>query len=176
MDKPHVGAIRRSVSFFRPFSLKQRLISMFVAILLLVCIGIGSFFFLSARQTLRKATIAGAGVNLGYLMENIESRMLQCEELSNWILVNRNIERVLIRDYSSDDPRVNYNRDIQTAYSALYEHVLRTSISGYVLSILIYGFNDVVLRVFEEADGITMSSLASSSWFYPGMNAGNRLV
>ncbi|NLN46055.1 MAG: hypothetical protein GX153_05760 [Clostridiaceae bacterium] len=104
MDKPHVGAIRRSVSFFRPFSLKQRLISMFVAILLLVCIGIGSFFFLSARQTLRKATIAGAGVNLGYLMENIESRMLQCEELSNWILVNRNIERVLIRDYSSDDP------------------------------------------------------------------------
>ncbi|NLN46056.1 MAG: histidine kinase [Clostridiaceae bacterium] len=53
---------------------------------------------------------------------------------------------------------------------------MRTSISGYVLSILIYGFNDVVLRVFEEADGITMSSLASSSWFYPGMNAGNRLV
>ena len=34
----------------------------------------------------------------------LESRMLQCEELSNWILVNRNIERVLIRDYSSDDP------------------------------------------------------------------------
>lgn len=176
MDTTPVVPSPRGMPLFRSPSLKKRLIASFTAILLLVCIGISLFFYASTRQSLRRATIEGANLNLGYLVENIETRMRQCEELSDWILVNRNIERVLIRDYSGSDPDVNYNRDIQNAYNTLYEHVLRTSVGGYVLSILIYGFNDVELRVFEEADGITLSSLASSSWFFPSMNAGNRLV
>lgn len=174
MADPAAG--RRARPTFRTLSLKQRLIVSFTSVLLFVSVGASMMYFLLTRDVLRDNTVRGARVNLGYLMENVDARLRQCQDFSDWILVNRNIERVLIRDYGSGDPSLNYNADIQTAYNLVYDYALRSAVGEYVLSIIIYGYNDVTLRVFEEADGITLSSLVTSAWFFEGMNAGNRIV
>ncbi len=176
MDQSSKPAPRRGRPGIRNLSLKQRLIVSFTSVLFIMCVGVSLILFGYTRSVLKENTISGARVNLGYLMDNVDSRLKQGEELSNWILVNRNFERVLIRNYSGADPNANRSLDIQTTYNLVYDHMLRSSISGYILSIVIYGYNDVIVRVYEEADGITLSSLVTCSWFYDGMNAGNRMV
>ena len=160
----------------RNLSLKNKLIVSFALVLFVTCVGISLTYYTYIRSVLRGTTIRDTSVNLGYLMDNVDARLQQCELLSDWILVNRGIERVLIRDYGATGPNTNRSLDLQTTYNQVYDHVLRTSINRYVLSIVIYGFNDVTIKVFEEADSISLNALVTSPWFYEGMNSGNRII
>jgi len=160
-------------NFIKYNSLKTKLILSFTAVLISLSIAICVFYYYNERQTLEKNIIESSYSDIRYLSNNIEKQLKLCEKLSDWVYVNRRIEKVLIRDYT--DEKIGYNVDIPVIQQLIDDQLASASIGKYIASFIIMGNNGVCLSVGNDPDWTDKTALKSMNWFIEAMNKNGRV-
>lgn len=150
-------------------TLKSKLIAAFSLVLASFSIMIVMYYSYYTNNLLINQTIQNASTNTGYLLSVVDQQMKSTEELSDWVYINRDIDMVLIRDYSRGD--YNFNRDISAALKTINNRLSSSSIGKYVTSFIIWGRNNIKVTVGPETDYIDLDSLFVSPWFIKGINS-----
>ncbi|MHB8061573.1 MAG: sensor histidine kinase [Ruminiclostridium sp.] len=152
---------------FNLYTLKNKLILYFSIIFIIVSLCISFFYSNYTKDLLEQKIIDNTQNNLNYILSNVDQQLRQCQELSDWIYLNRNLDKILVRNYS--DPKYNLEYDISAAYKVLNDRILNSSIGKYMVSVIIEGKNSVYLKLFEEADYIDIKALKATEWFQEGI-------
>jgi hypothetical protein len=127
-----------------------------------------SFYYANyTKDLLEKNIVDNNRNNLKYILSNVDNQMHLCQELSDWIYLNRYLEKVLIRDYS--DSKYNFDQDISQAYKVLNDMISNSAIGKYVVSVIIKGKNNIDLKLFYESDHIDINTLINTEWFKKGL-------
>ncbi|HEY5584811.1 MAG TPA: histidine kinase [Ruminiclostridium sp.] len=158
---------------FKLYTLKNKLIFYFSIIFIIVSLSISFFYSNYTKDLLEQNIIDNTQNNLNYILSNVDQQLRQCQELSDWIYLNRNLDKILVRDYS--DSTYNFDYDISTAYKVLSDRILNSSIGKYIVSVIIEGKNNMYLKLFEEADTIDIKTLKATEWFQKGISTENFL-
>lgn len=153
---------------FNLYTLKNKLILYFSIIFVIVSLCVSFFYSNYTKHLLEKNIIDNTQNNLNYILSNVDQQLRQCQELSDWLYLNRNLDKILVRDYS--DPKYNFDYDISAAYKVLNDRILNSSIGKYIVSVIIEGKNNVYLKLFEEADSIDVNLLKATQWFKNGIS------
>jgi two-component system, sensor histidine kinase YesM len=153
---------------FNLYTLKNKLILYFSIVFIIVSLCISFFYSNYTKDLLEQNIIDNTQNNLNYILSNVDQQLRQCQELSDWIYLNRNLDKILVRDYS--DPKYNFEYDISAAYKVLNDRILNSSIGKYMVSVIIEGKNNVFLKLFEEADYVDIKTLKATDWFQEGIS------
>ena len=145
------------------YTLKNKLILYFTIAIAALSLFISIYYFYYARDLIDEKVIENSQKDIEYILSNVDSQIKLVENLSDWIYMNRDLDKVLMRDYSDEDN--NYDYDISTAMKALYSRIFNSSIGKYMNSIVIEGNNGVYLKLYEESDNISIEDLKSEEWF-----------
>ncbi len=156
---------------FNLYTLKNKLILYFSIVFIIVSLCVSFFYANYTKDLLEQNIIDNTQNNLNYILSNVDQQVRQCQELSDWIYLNRNLDKILVRDYS--DSKYNYEYDILSAYKILSDKILNSSIGRYVVSVIIQGKNNIYLKLFEEADYIDINTLKATQWFKKGISTEN---
>jgi len=149
-----------------PYTLKNKLILYFSIVFILVSLCITFYYSNYTKNLLEKNIVENTQNNLTYILSNIDRQIQQCQELSDWLYINRNLDKVLTRDYT--DSNYNFDYDISAAYKEISNRVTNSSIGKYVVSIIIEGKNKVDLKLYSEADFIDINKMKTTEWFQRG--------
>jgi two-component system sensor histidine kinase YesM len=162
------------ISIHRFTSLKSKLIIYFTIIINILSISICLFYYNYSREALVQNIINNSYTNIRYLSNNIDKQLKLCENLSDWIYVNRSIEKVLIRDYKSGNS--SYNIDIPSVQKLVNDRVASTSIGKYVSFLIISGINGIYLTVGNDTDWIDKKEVQGREWFKDGLGKLDRIA
>ena len=125
------------------------------------------YYYYYNKQLLKESTVNNAIGNIEYFQSNVDKILFQCEIISNFIYINRDIDKLLIRDYFGESPKeyYNYNLDINNAQKVLNDRVASSPIRPYIKALIIKGNNNVFLKTGHEADYINVEQLNEQPWF-----------
>ncbi|NLK87584.1 MAG: histidine kinase [Clostridiaceae bacterium] len=147
-------------------TLKDKIIVGFSIILALVSFFIIAYYYNYTKSKLEERAVENTQSNIRYLLSNVDKQLAQCSALSDWIFINRNIDKVLVRDYRNETH--NYNLDISTALKVIEDRITSSSIGGYVTSLVIRGNNGVQLTFGIETDYLDYAEMYQKDWFIQG--------
>ena len=150
-------------------TLKSKLIVSFSLVLAAVSLLVVLYYSYYTNNLLLYRTIENARANTGYLLSVVDQQMKLTEELSDWVYINRDIDKALIRDYS--DPKYNFNQDVSNVLKVINNRISSSSIGKYVTAFMIHGINNVKVTVGPEVDYIDMETLQSYPWFIEGIKS-----
>lgn len=163
-----------SVSTFAGFkSLKIKLIVYFMSIFVIISISISLYYYYNQKQSIESNTIKNSYDSINYLLNNVDKQLKLCDKLADWIYINRDIGRILSRDYNGDKNK--YNIDIPVVQRLLEDTVGSSSIGGYISSLIIMGDNGVVLSIGIDSDWIDKEELKNALWFKDAMDKNGRV-
>ncbi len=149
-----------------PYTLKNKLILYFSTVFILVSLCISYYYSNYTKNLLEKNIVDNTQNNLRYILSNIDRQIRQCQDLSDWLYINRNLDKLLIRDYT--DSKYNFDLDISATYKEINDRITNSSIGRYVVSVLIEGKNKVNLKLYSEADFIDINKMKTTTWFQKG--------
>lgn len=149
-----------------PYTLKNKLILYFSIVFILVSLCISFYYSNYTKNLLEKNIVDNTQNNLTYILSNIDGQIQQCQNLSDWLYLNRNLDKLLIRDYT--DSNYNFDYDISAAYKEINGRITNSSIGRYVVSVIIEGKNQVDLKLYSEADFIDINKMKATTWFQKG--------
>jgi two-component system sensor histidine kinase YesM len=152
-----------------PYTLKNKLILYFSTVFILVSLCISFYYSNYTKNLLEKNIIDNTQNNLNYILSNIDKQLQQCQDLSDWLYLNRNLDKLLIRNYS--DSNYNFDYDISEAYREINGRITNSSIGKYVVSVIIEGKNKVDLKLYSESDFIDIGKMKATTWFKEGENS-----
>lgn len=112
---------------------------------------------------LEKRTIENAQINMGYLLSIVDQQLLLGEDLSDWVYINRDIDKMLVRDYNNQD--YNFNLDISNVLQVINNRISSSTIGKYVTSFIINGNNGVRITVGTETDYLDLEKMYQEPWF-----------
>jgi len=138
----------------------------FSLIFAIVSFSICLYYSNYTKSKLEERAVENTESNIKYLLSNVDKQLAQCAELSDWIYINRNIDKLLIRDYS--DSSYNYNMDVSNALRMIDNRISSSAVGEYVISFVIRGDNGVKLTVGPETDYIDLEEMCSTGWFEQG--------
>lgn len=95
-------------------TIKGKLILCFSTVILVVALALSLFFLYPFYANQRKEVIKNANSNIEYFHSNINRMLERCSLLSDKIYFNRNIAKVLIREYGASRSQ-NLDRDLLEA-------------------------------------------------------------
>lgn len=148
------------------YSLKTKLVVCFSSLLVLSSLAICMIYSYYVQKSVMNNLIGISRSNVKYMLDNTDDILKQCEAYSNWIFLNRNFDKTLLRDYGLNI--YNYNADAYKARNVLSDGTMSTAVGNRILSILLAGSNGVRIRYGDEANYISEESLDSESWFLKG--------
>ena len=152
-----------------PYTLKNKLILYFSIVFILVSLCISFYYSNYTKNLLEKNIIDNTQNNLTYILSNIDKQIQQCQDLSDWLYLNRGLDKLLIRDYS--DTNYNFDYDVSATYKEINGRITNSSIGRYVVSVIIEGKNKVNLKLYSEADFIDIGKMKATPWFQKGANS-----
>jgi two-component system sensor histidine kinase YesM len=148
-----------------PKSLKNRLLLSFIMISIIPTVAISFFYYKSSQNTLEKNMTDAAENTLNYSLTLVEKQLNQAEQLSDWIFINRDLDKILTnRELGkglSYNPKVN-----NFLYLVDYQLRFSTSFNNYIYSLIIHGNNGLDLRAgWPEGTLIDLTALEKKEWF-----------
>lgn len=153
-----------------PKTLKSRLIIYFLAITIVPSVAVSYYYFRSSQHALEKSMIDTSVSNLAYMVTIMDKQLENAAQLSDWLFMNKNLDRVLTKEYPG--PEAGYDQDID-AFLELKDYQLRfnATLGTYVYSVLIYGHNGMDLRAGRpEGTQVDLSELQQMEWFRQGLD------
>lgn len=160
-----------SLAKLRPLkTLKSKLIICFLALAIVPSAVISYYYYRNSHQTLEKNMIGTSVSNLAYTVTIIEKQLEHAAQLSDWLFMNKNLDRVLTKDYSELES--GYDADID-AFLELKDYQLRfnSPVGTYVYSVFIHGHNGVDLRAGQpQGTLLDLAQLEQTDWFKYGMS------
>ena len=145
-------------------TIKGKIVVYFTVAFAVVIIAFLSVFYVTSYRAQREQVISDSRDTLEYLQGNTNRMLERCENLSDSIYFNRNIARVLLRDYSMPNgPKLD--RDLSVAIEDLSTYLEYDSISRYASCIIVHGQNGRNIRYGADADYFNISSLEEQTWF-----------
>lgn len=160
-----------SINSFK--SLKSKLIIYFTVIINILSVSICLFYYNYTRESLIQNIVDNTYTNIRYLLNNMDKQLKLCENFSDWVYVNRSLEKVLIRDYNTE--KLSYNIDIPSVQKLISDRVASTSIGKYVSFLIISGINGIYLTVGSDADWIDKGEVQDRLWFRDGLAKPDRV-
>lgn len=148
------------------YSLKTKLVICFSSLLILSSLIICMIYSYYVRESVTNNLINTSKSSVKYMLDNTDDILRQCETFSDWIFLNRDFDKTLLRDYDKD--LFNYNSDVYKAKNVLSSGTLSTAVGDRILSVLLAGNNGVRIKYGDEANYISEESLNSEIWFAQG--------
>ena len=91
-----------SLAKLRPLkTLKSKLIICFLALAIVPSAVISYYYYRNSHQTLEKNMIGTSVSNLAYTVTIIEKQLEHAAQLSDWLFMNKNLDRVLTKTTQS---------------------------------------------------------------------------
>lgn len=153
--------------FIAPKSLKSKIILYFLVITIVPSVIISYFYYKVSQYTIEKNMIGTSESNLIYSRDIIDKQIKQAGQLSDWIFLNRNLDRILTRDYSGR--KFKYDEDIKTFQDLIDFQLIYTSVGSYVSSLLIVGKNGIDLRAGIDGALVNRTEIRKTEWFIKGL-------
>lgn len=156
------------IRFFK--TLKSRLIICFLALAIVPSVVISYYYFKNSQRTLEDNMIGTSVSNLAYTVTIIDKQLEHAAQLSDWLFMNKNLDRVLTKDYSELES--GYDADIDT-FLELKDYQLRfnSAVGTYVYSVFIRGHNGLDLRAGQpQGTQVDLAQLEKTDWFKYGMS------
>ena len=144
-------------------TIKGKLILYFSAVILVVTIALSAFFLYRSYLRQRKELIQNANVNIEYFQSNINRMLERCSLLSDKIYFNRNVAKILIRQYGESSSQ-NLDRDLRYALRDISGYLSNDIISNYATAILVSGRNGQTVTYGVDADYFPLESLQQEDW------------
>ena len=148
------------------YSLRTKLAVCFSLLLIFASLIICMIYFFYVQKSITRNLVATFRSNVEYMLNNTDGILKQCESFSDWIFLNRDFDKTLLRDY--DREIFNYNMDVYSAKKVLSNGVSSTAIGNQILSILLSGTNGVEIKYGDEANYISEELLNTEEWFLQG--------
>mgnify|MGYP000844144925 CR=1 FL=1 len=152
-----------------PRTLKSQLIICFLAIAIVPSVAISYYYFRNSHQTLVNNMIDTSVSNLAYTVTIIDKQLENAAQLSDWLFMNKNLDRVLTKQYSGSE--TEYDADLDE-FLELKDYQLRfnAAIGTYVYSVFIRGYNGLDLRAGQPQGTIVdLAEIEQTEWFRYGM-------
>ncbi len=149
-------------------TLKGRLILTFTLILALAAVLTFLLYSDYSRALVERNLVSATSSSIRFIMDNVDRKLDECRNLSDWIFVNRYIDKMLVRNYGS--PINNLDRDVSAAMKTISDRITSSTISDDVLGIIIQGDNGVILSSGEEAYYTSLDTLSSQDWVLASKN------
>ena len=146
-----------------PKKLKSQLIIYFTTLILVSTMFISLFQFYNSKKTLEQNMISNATGTINYIMDNIDKQLALAEQLSDWIFINKTLEKILTRDYTEQPSRLD--SDMWTFWDIEDLQLRNSGIGKYVMSVLIEGNNSIDLRWGIDASYIDKEKIQNDEWF-----------
>ena len=143
-------------------TLKGKLILIFTLILILAAVAIFLLYSGYSTVLVERNLIDATSSNTRFIMDNIDRQLDACKNLSDWFFVNRDIDKILVRDY--DNAINNLDLDMLTVMKTITDHITSTAISDDILSLIIEGVNGITLTNGDEAYNTSLDTLKAQDW------------
>ena len=145
-------------------TIKGKLILSFSIVFLIVSLFLGFYYFDINYRNQKKELKQSTYTNLQYFQSNINRILERCSMLSDKIYFNRNIAKILLRDYNVSGNQ-NLDRDLSDALGDISGYLSNDIISSYATGIIIYGQNGQMIKYGPDADYFKLSDFENESWF-----------
>ena len=145
-------------------TIKGKLILCFSTVILVAAIALSMFYLYLNYMNQRKELIQNANSNIEYFQSNINRMLERCSLLSDKIYFNRNVAKILIRDYGSSS-RKNLDRDLLEALRDISGYLSNDIISSYATAIVVCGNNGQTITYGIDADFFSPKMLEKEAWF-----------
>ncbi len=153
-------------------TIKGKLILYFSAVILVMTIALSMFYLYQNYRNQRRELIQNANSNMEYFQSNINRMLERCSLLSDKIYFNRNVAKILIRDYRASSTQ-NLDRDLLEALRDISGYLSNDIISSYATAILVSGNNGETITYGVDADYFSMKSLLTEEWFQENRSNSN---
>ena len=154
-------------------SLKTKLIVYFISIIVIISISICLYYYFTQKQAMESNMIQSSHDSINYLLNNVDKQLRLCDKLADWIYINRDIGKVLLREY--DDKENKYNIEIPIVQRLLEDAVTSSSIGEHISSLIVMGDNGISLSIGFDADWIDKQELKNTLWFKEAMEKNGRV-
>lgn len=150
-------------------TIKGKIVVYFTVAFAVVIIAFLSVFYIMNYRAQREQVLSGSRDNLEYFQSNINRVLERCENLSDNIYFNRNIAKVLVREYELPGGP-NLDRDLSAAIEDISTYLEYDIISEYATCIIVHGNNGKTIRYGTDADYFAISPLEEQAWFDENKN------
>ncbi len=153
-------------------TIKGKIVISFTAAFAVVIIAFLGYFYVTSYRAQRERALNTGKENLEYFQTTITRLMERCIDLSDNIYLNRDISKVLVRNYVCRSG-VNLDKDLSTAIDDISTYLEYNIISKYATGIVIHGNNGRTIRYGVDADYFAISHMEDEEWFKENCNNGN---
>ena len=145
-------------------TIKGKLILYFSMVILIVTIALSMFYLYQNYRNRRSELIKNAQSNIEYFQSNINRMLERCSLLSDKIYFNRNIAKILLRDYSYSSTQ-NLDKDLLEALRDISGYLSNDIISSYATAIMVCGNNNQTITYGVDADYFPVKTIKDADWF-----------
>lgn len=154
-------------------SLKNRLLIYFMLIAFIPAGIISIFYHVNLQQTLEKS-IGESGYKIGSnIFDNIENRMQQAIQLTDWVYLDPDIIGLLQRKPSAV---IGYDQFKVRAIKSIDRFFQLLPITSHAQAFILAGENQSDLRNGHEGYLINILSLTPTEWYRRGQKVGGKVV
>ena len=145
-------------------TIKGKLILYFSMVILIVTIALSMFYLYQNYRNRRSELIKNAQSNIEYFQSNINRMLERCSLLSDKIYFNRNIAKILLRDYGYSSTQ-NLDKDLLEALRDISGYLSNDIISSYATAIMVCGNNNQTITYGVDADYFPVKTIKDADWF-----------
>lgn len=145
-------------------TIRGRVIFAFIAVFTIVFVLYGYTVFSASYRLVYRELQKSSEDNLRYVQGNINRLLDQFVNLSNDIYYNRNISKVLVRDYDND-PNANLDKDLRNAIGDIDSYEGSGVVAQYATCLIIHGNNGKTIRYGNDADFFTVDQIRGMDIF-----------
>lgn len=145
-------------------TIRGKIVLSFVAVFTIVFVMYGYTLFSTSYNLVYRELQKSREDNLSYVQENINRLLEQFTAFSDNIYYNRNIARVMIRNYGNN-PDANLDKDLQNALVDIASFEGNGIISQYATCLVLHGINGQTIRYGNDADYISVEQIQNMKEF-----------
>ena len=145
-------------------TIRGKIILSFVTVFTIVFVMYGYTIFSTSYRFIYRELQKSSEDNLSYVQENINRLLDQFIALSDNVYYNRNIARVMIRNYENN-PDANLDRDLQSALADIVSFEGNGIVSQYATCLVLHGVNGQTMRYGNDADYISVEQIQNMKEF-----------
>ena len=145
-------------------TIRGKIVLSFVAVFTIVFVMYGYTIFSTSYRFIYRELQKSSEDNLSYVQENINRLLDQFIALSDNVYYNRNIARVMIRNYEKN-PDANLDRDLQSALVDIASFEGNGIVSQYATCLVLHGVNGQTIRYGNDADYISVEQIQNMKEF-----------
>lgn len=155
-------------SLHSTLSLKNQLILYFILIAIIPTSVISVYYYTTSRSTLEKSIAENQYKIVSNIMDNIENKIEQANQLTDWIYIDKNIINLLRRRPTEANI---FDAEKKQAIDNIEKQFRYLPVTEYISSFFILGNNGIDLRNGTDAHIINVDLFKQEKWFSKGQEA-----